>query len=159
MGMAGRELVVEQQQESGVPYYVKTEFEIVRKGSVKWYIYAMASVPLVFAVIILNAFFVVEGTGKDDKTRLPIFEALAVTLAVLPLRLVLVPPEILELTRVDLILGFAITFTLFLLSAKYAFNLRIRHRNTPHGRDHSHVHPQPHPPPTLPKAISHVPDA
>jgi hypothetical protein len=126
IGMPGRALVVFQNSESGVPYYVKTEFEIVRSTAVKWYTYAMATVPIGFVIILLHSFFANAGKSKGDNARSSIFETLAVVLAVLPLRLVLVPSEITELTRVDLILGCAITFTFLLFVVKYVSDLQDR---------------------------------
>jgi hypothetical protein len=119
-GMSGRQLVVMQQHEPKSPYYVQTEFEIVRDWKIKLYTYAMACIPLAFWTILFHSFFI--SSHPSEPARSSIVEALAVTLAVLPLRLVLVPAEILELTRIDLTLGLAITLTLLLLAIKYVWD-------------------------------------
>ena len=128
IGMSGRQLVVMQQHEPKSPYYVQTEFEIVRDWNIKLYAYAMACIPLAFWTILFHSFLI--SPHRSEPARSSIVEALAVTLAVLPLRLVLVPSEILELTRIDLTLGLAITLTLLLLAIEYVletFSIKNRH--------------------------------
>jgi hypothetical protein len=120
VGMNGRRLIVLQEASRENPYSDDISFEIVRDRKTKFYIYAMACVPIIFSAILVHWFF---RPDKKESVRSSIFEALASTLAVLPLRVVLVPAEISGLTRVDLILGFAIALTLALFVMRYACEL------------------------------------
>jgi hypothetical protein len=128
IGMNGERLIVQQSPSRKNPYTDNVAFEILRDTQTRTYTYAMACVPIIFSAVLFHWFF---WRGKRESIRSSILEALAASLAVLPLRVVLVPPEVPGLTRIDLILGFALAITLAVFVFKYATELySLKHRPT-----------------------------
>jgi hypothetical protein len=99
--------------------------------------YIMALVPLILALIFLHLLFFSTHAHTRDFEEYP--EALIVTIvAVLPLRIVLVPPEITGLTRVDLLLGVGLIVIVAIAGWKYASEVwAFSGRAAP---AHTHVH-------------------
>ncbi len=83
------------------------------------YIYSVALIPLIFAFLFLHLLFFSQ--HFHHKVFEEFTEALIVAiLAVLPLRAVLVPPELTGLTRVDLVLGIGLVLIVGVAIGKYA---------------------------------------
>jgi hypothetical protein len=99
-----------------------TDILISRDIGFTWYVYAITLIPGLFAVILFRMFLLsrnVSATGVQST----LVGTVAVLLAILPLRGVLVPAEIQGLTRVDLILGMEALFVAFVLGVRYSFSL------------------------------------
>lgn len=86
------------------------------------YIYVAACIPLILALIFFHLLFF--SRHAESKRVEEYMEALIVTVvAVLPLRLVLVPPELTSLTRVDLVLGLGLIAIVAIAGIKYALEV------------------------------------
>jgi hypothetical protein len=89
-----------------------------RPGATITYIYVAALVPLILALIFLHLLFF--SRHAESRRVEEYMEALIVTVvAVLPLRLVLVPAELSGLTRVDLVLGLGLFSIVAIAVIKY----------------------------------------
>jgi hypothetical protein len=89
-----------------------------RQWQYSFYIYVLATVPLLFDFLFLHVVF--SRLGTRDSSLLDAMVALILTtLAILPLRLVLVPADIEGLTRVDLLLGLGLVLTLATAGWRY----------------------------------------
>jgi hypothetical protein len=86
------------------------------------YVWSIASVPLLFALLFLHMLFI-----NRSSRQVPLLDFMvalsATSLAVLPLRAVLVPAEIGGLTRVDTLLGVGIASLVTLGLVRYARDL------------------------------------
>lgn len=90
-----------------------------RKTISQIYIYSVAMIPLMFALLFLHLLFF--SRHFQHKIFEEFTEALIVAiLAVLPLRVVLVPSQLEELTRVDLVLGMGLVLIVAVAMGKYA---------------------------------------
>jgi hypothetical protein len=79
-----------------------TTVEITRDGPTRAYVYAIAAVPFVLAILLGRVWlFRAEGAPFQEV----LVGLSAVLLTILPLRAVLVPPELSGLTRMDYLLG------------------------------------------------------
>lgn len=95
---------------------------VARKGPEQRFIESVALVPIVFALIFLHVLFLHPRLRKLglEHFLMPIIAAI---LAILPLRLVLVPNDIEGLTRVDVVLGLGLVTTVAVAVAKYAWEI------------------------------------
>jgi len=103
----------------GVPQAGVYHVSLTRKTLTAWYVYSVALIPLMFALLFLHLLFFSKHFAHKKFEEFT--EALIVTiLAVLPLRVVLVPAEIEGLTRVDLVLGLGLVLIVGVSICKYA---------------------------------------
>jgi amino acid permease len=95
---------------------------VARKAPEQWFIEAVALVPVIFALLFLHLLFLhprYRGLGLET-FLVPLIAAI---LAILPLRLVLVPSNIEGLTRVDVALGAGLVLTVAVALAKYLWEI------------------------------------
>jgi len=124
-------------------YVYRIDFS--RDPSVMWYEYAIAAIPIVFSFGFAHMLFV---HPEYRKTRVQEFlvALIAAILAILPLRLVLIPPEVPGLTRVDIILGSGVVLIALIGLTRYARDIQHptspeQHRKSPTKRT-SRRHPR-----------------
>jgi hypothetical protein len=95
---------------------------VARKAPEQWFIESVALVPVIFALLFLHLlFFHPRYRGLGLETFL--VPLIAAILAILPLRLVLVPSNIEGLTRVDVALGAGLVLTVAVALAKYLWEI------------------------------------
>ncbi len=92
---------------------------IVRDGTTKYYIYAMAFLPILLSLVFAHSNFVIQ-KNKEKVVGNIILEVAAIMFSVLPLRSVLVPSNLDGLVSVDLILGLGIALMVFFALIIYA---------------------------------------
>jgi hypothetical protein len=111
-----------------VDNYKYIGFEIYRDQSSQTYIYGMSVIPILLTLLLFHRlFFNKRLRGKPEDNLL--LEVAAVFLAILPLRSVLVPPEIETTTRVDYILAFSVTLLVSILLVRYSIDLMNHKEN------------------------------
>jgi hypothetical protein len=118
-GMSDFTVVAAQSNPTAVSGPDLVSIVIVRSSVTRLYILSIALIPLMLALV-LGHFIAVRRT--EDAVKKPeVMAALAAFLfAVLPLRIVLVPPDLLELTYVDTLLGVGVVALLTILLLEYA---------------------------------------
>ena len=112
---------------------------LVTRGRItQAFVYAMAFLPLIIIVMMVHLFAL--GRTRPDRTdvRNLLLAMSGVFLAILPLRTVLVPPDVTGITRVDLILATELAALLLTVTGAYARSvgaaaLLIRRRRPPAG--------------------------
>jgi hypothetical protein len=129
----------------GKPASGEFHISIRRQTRSQYYIYSVALIPLIFALLFLHLLFF--SSHFTHKVFEEFTEALIVAiLAVLPLRVVLVPASLEGLTRVDLILGLGLVFIVAVAVGKYATEVWGSSRSdppSPHVAEVDGAHPVP----------------
>jgi hypothetical protein len=118
-GLAGRELAVTTNRRNDSSNFRTFGVILHRPLFDRIYIMAIAFVPMIFGVALLDRFFLVQ-SPSSGLTNDSLLGAAAAILAVLPLRAVLVPTEITALTTVDFLLGAGLALIVLTLTAKHA---------------------------------------
>jgi hypothetical protein len=95
------------------------EMLIVRTNSTKYYIYAMASLPILLSLVFAHSNFTNQ-KNREQITGSLFLEVSAILFSVLPLRSVLVPSYFDNLVRIDLILGLGIALMILIALLVYA---------------------------------------
>jgi len=119
VGMAGRRVALAREEGADEPYDRELRVMITRDLSLVVYSYLMALVPVAFAFVLLHLLFWYPGMHEEKASAL-VVEPLVATLAVLPLRAVLVPVDVSGITRVDLLLGTGLALIVSLALCRYA---------------------------------------
>jgi hypothetical protein len=89
------------------------------------YTYALAGVPIAFAVLFADLFVLTRRFRPSDIQDF-LVAALGGIFTVLPLRLILVPSDIPGLSRIDLILGLGVVLLLLACIGRYVRDTRDR---------------------------------
>lgn len=109
-----------------VCFYNSYEISIQRTTSQILFVYVCASIPLIFSIVFIDALFF-RSPREPLSAQEFMLPLVAAVLAVLPIRVVLVPGDILGLTRVDFVLGFGLTCIVAIGIARYVVD--TFHRN------------------------------
>jgi hypothetical protein len=119
VGMAGRRVALAREERADEPFAREFRVMITRDLSLVVYSYLMALVPVAFAFMLLHLLFWYPGLHEEKASAL-VVEPLVATLAILPLRAVLVPGDVSGITRVDLLLGTGLALIVGLALCRYA---------------------------------------
>jgi hypothetical protein len=108
---------------NNIPYFL-VEMLIVRDNITKYYIYAMAFLPILLSCVFAHSNFANQ-KNKEKLIRNIFLETSALMFSVLPLRSVLVPSHITGLVSVDLVLGLGIAIMVLIVLIIYALEVWI----------------------------------
>jgi hypothetical protein len=96
------------QSPASLDWFVPLDITVRRPGRLIWYSYELALIPLALIAVLGYQLYRRWRRGNPAPTHEITFEVAAILLALLPLRQVLVPSDVVGLTIIDTILGLEI---------------------------------------------------
>lgn len=96
---------------------------VMRSAMISLFTYVLSAVPMILALLLAHALFCTAG-GASIRPHEMLVGAAAILLALLPLRAVLVPPDVPSLTRVDVLLGSGILLIVSIVCFRYVADVR-----------------------------------